>query len=154
MAYFVDAYGNSTFGFPLINLDLVHELQPVKGSDGKVESYRCIGAGGEVIGQVARYRIPGHTQLIPNTQPIRFLGVWAQTDDGTIGRTEMPVVAWVAEEDSIIEPAIPDVSVNDYPCWCLTDGRLWWIPGDRQFASEQEFVDFAVAKAKGEKCDD
>lgn len=147
MSHFVQGFGNKTIGFPLINLDLVQELRPDKDPNGKTVSYRCYNVNDELVGRISTYNVPEKTHVIPNTQPaIRFLSIWLE-DDGSLCKTEYPIIGWVLDGTYFHEPLITE-SLDDFPFWCLTDENAWWVPNECHFTNEKYFNEYVARTLK------
>lgn len=141
MTHFVSAYGNSTLGFPMINLDLVQLLKPGQ-KDGKLQTFECYGADQEFIGIISSYDVPRtKCHFIPNTTQVRFLGMWLK-EDGSVGMEEMPIVGWKILDD-ISEPILPGASHEGYKLWALTDGSACWIPEEYSCDTQAELLGYA-----------
>jgi len=143
MANFVTAHGNTSLGFPKINLDQVVVLEPIK-EGGKVESYRALDSHGEDVGTIDRGSVYSSNPVVPNTTSARILACYFD-ENGDVTEVYYPIIGWEYSNGSF-DPLT--FELFNHSIWCITYENQYIIPEVESFETKNEFITYAVIENK------
>lgn len=131
-----------------INLDHVVRFRPRRNKAERIEAYDCLDANGDCLGAVYPSDLAAVSGLpvVPDTTKTTLV-LFSLYDDGTIGVSRMPVLAWRIRGKSAEPICCEDFEDCANGTWCLelaqdTSGR-WVFPEDRAFDSIEDATAYA-----------
>jgi hypothetical protein len=145
MKRFVKAFGNQTFGYPLINVARIARFEEVKDERRRPAHYRAISATGETLGLVDAYEVAEIDEpcaIVSETQGTLLVEFWLSpsgTEDFEVV-CRYAVIAWKIEAD-VAEPIIAQSRHEnaDAMRWCLEfRSGLWLFPECSEHDSFEE----------------
>jgi hypothetical protein len=123
MAHFANGWG-SKGRWPLINLDLVANLEPI-GENG----FRCLNVEGGEIGRIDRAEIPEMVGTVTDTTRSIVVGYWRtdgpEADPLFIAR--FPVLAWELDVYGDLKPLVYGGRPDDYCIETLFENETRWF---------------------------